>query len=42
MATLLTHRLTLQALVEQSGLSGSCWHVFGDVAREGRVLYVAG
>jgi hypothetical protein len=23
-------------------LSGSCWHVFGDVAREGRVLYVAG
>ena len=23
-------------------LSGSRWHVFGDVAREGRVLYVAG
>jgi len=23
-------------------LSGSRWHVFGDVARQGRVLYVAG
>jgi predicted nucleotidyltransferase len=23
-------------------LSGSRWHVFGDVAREGRVLHVAG
>ncbi len=23
-------------------LSGSRWHVFGDVAREGKVLYVAG
>ncbi|MFW6730690.1 MAG: hypothetical protein ACODUE_02985 [Synechococcus sp.] len=22
-------------------LSGSRWHVFGDVTREGRVLYVA-
>ncbi len=33
-------RLTPQQKPER--LAGSRWHVMGDVAREGRVLYVAG
>jgi hypothetical protein len=31
-----------RAVADAERLSGSRWHVFGDVAREGRVLYVAG
>ncbi|MEY4298173.1 MAG: hypothetical protein RLZZ423_1352 [Cyanobacteriota bacterium] len=34
--------LVLAGASEADRLSQSRWHVFGDVAREGRVLYVAG
>lgn len=34
--------LVLAGHADADRLSGSRWHVFGDVAREGRVLYVAG
>jgi predicted nucleotidyltransferase len=34
--------LVLAGAADAERLSGSRWHVFGDVAREGRVLYVAG
>jgi predicted nucleotidyltransferase len=34
--------LVLAGTADAERLSGSRWHVFGDVAREGRVLYVAG
>ncbi len=34
--------LVLAGCADAERLSGSRWHVFGDVAREGRVLYVAG
>jgi len=34
--------LVVQGSVDAERLAGSRWHVMGDVAREGRVLYVAG
>ncbi|MCP9890103.1 nucleotidyltransferase domain-containing protein [Cyanobium sp. Aljojuca 7D2] len=34
--------LVVAGVADAERLSGSRWHVFGDVAREGRVLYVAG
>jgi len=34
--------LVVAGSADAERLSGSRWHVFGDVAREGRVLYVAG
>ena len=34
--------LVLAGAADAEQLSGSRWHVFGDVAREGKVLYVAG
>ena len=34
--------LVLAGAADAERLSGSRWHVFGDVAREGKVLYVAG
>jgi len=34
--------LVVAGAADAERLSGSRWHVFGDVAREGRVLYVAG
>ena len=34
--------LVLAGAAEADRLSQSRWHVFGDAAREGRVLYVAG
>jgi predicted nucleotidyltransferase len=34
--------LVLAGADDAERLSGSRWHVFGDVAREGKVLYVAG
>lgn len=34
--------LVVAAAADAERLSGSRWHVFGDVAREGKVLYVAG
>jgi predicted nucleotidyltransferase len=34
--------LVVSGSADAARLSGSRWHVFGDVAREGRVLYVAG
>jgi predicted nucleotidyltransferase len=33
--------LVVSGSADAERLSGSRWHVFGDVAREGRVLYVA-
>jgi len=33
--------LVVAGSADADRLSGSRWHVFGDVAREGRVLYVA-
>ena len=33
--------LVVAGAADAERLSGSRWHVFGDVAREGRVLYVA-
>ena len=33
--------LVVAGSADAERLSGSRWHVFGDVAREGRVLYVA-
>jgi predicted nucleotidyltransferase len=33
--------LVVAGAADAKRLSGSRWHVFGDVAREGRVLYVA-
>ncbi len=33
--------LVVAGTADAERLSGSRWHVFGDVAREGRVLYVA-
>jgi hypothetical protein len=33
--------LVMAGNADAQRLSGSRWHVFGDVAREGRVLYVA-
>ena len=34
--------LVVSGSADAERLSGSRWHVFGDVAREGRVLHVAG
>jgi hypothetical protein len=34
--------LVVAGSADAERLSGSRWHVFGDVAREGRVLHVAG
>ena len=34
--------LLVAGAADAERLSGSRWHVFGDVAREGKVLYVAG
>ena len=34
--------LVVSGTADAERLSGSRWHVFGDVAREGKVLYVAG
>ena len=34
--------LVVAGTADAERLSGSRWHVFGDVARQGRVLYVAG
>jgi predicted nucleotidyltransferase len=34
--------LVVQGTADAERLAGSRWHVMGDVAREGRVLYVAG
>lgn len=34
--------LVVAGRADAERLSGSRWHVFGDVAREGRVLHVAG
>jgi uncharacterized protein len=34
--------LVVAGAADAERLSGSRWHVFGDVARQGRVLYVAG
>ena len=34
--------LVVQGAADAQRLAGSRWHVMGDVAREGRVLYVAG
>ena len=34
--------LVVQGQADAERLAGSRWHVMGDVAREGRVLYVAG
>jgi predicted nucleotidyltransferase len=34
--------LVVAGSADAARLSGSRWHVFGDVAREGRVLHVAG
>ncbi|WP_231596902.1 nucleotidyltransferase domain-containing protein [Synechococcus sp. CBW1004] len=34
--------LVVAGAADAEWLSGSRWHVFGDVAREGRVLYVSG
>lgn len=34
--------LVVAGVADAERLSGSRWHVFGDVAREGRVLHVAG
>jgi predicted nucleotidyltransferase len=34
--------LVVAGAADAARLSGSRWHVFGDVAREGRVLHVAG
>jgi len=34
--------LVVQGAADAEWLAGSRWHVMGDVAREGRVLYVAG
>jgi len=34
--------LVVAGAADAERLSGSRWHVFGDVAREGRVLHVAG
>jgi predicted nucleotidyltransferase len=34
--------LVVQGQADAERLAGSRWHVIGDVAREGRVLYVAG
>jgi hypothetical protein len=34
--------LVVGGSADAARLSGSRWHVFGDVAREGKVLYVAG
>ena len=34
--------LIVAGAADAAKLSGSRWHVFGDVAREGKVLYVAG
>ncbi|MFM7362409.1 MAG: nucleotidyltransferase family protein [Cyanobium sp.] len=34
--------LVIAGQADAERLSGSRWHMFGDVAREGRVLYVAG
>ena len=34
--------LVVQGSADAERLAGSRWHVMGDVAREGRVLYVAG
>ncbi|WP_254216734.1 nucleotidyltransferase domain-containing protein [Synechococcus sp. CCY 9618] len=34
--------LVVAGAADAERLSGSRWHVFGDVAREGKVLYVAG
>jgi predicted nucleotidyltransferase len=34
--------LVVAGAADAAWLSGSRWHVFGDVAREGRVLYVSG
>ena len=34
--------VVLAGAADADRLSGSRWHVFGDVAREGRVLYVSG
>jgi hypothetical protein len=33
--------LVVQGAADAERLAGSRWHVMGDVAREGRVLYVA-
>jgi hypothetical protein len=33
--------LVVAGSADAERLSGSRWHVFGDVAREGKVLYVA-
>jgi uncharacterized protein len=34
--------LVVAGAADAERLSGSRWHAFGDVAREGKVLYVAG
>jgi predicted nucleotidyltransferase len=34
--------LVVQGCIDAERLAGSRWHVMGDVAREGKVLYVAG
>ena len=34
--------LVVQGAADVEWLAGSRWHVMGNVAREGRVLYVAG
>ena len=34
--------LVIAGQADAERLSGSRWHVFGDVARDGRVLHVAG
>ena len=34
--------LIVAGAADAAKLSGSRWHVFGDVAREGKVLHVAG
>lgn len=34
--------LVVAGATDAERLSGSRWHVFGDVARQGKVLYVAG
>jgi predicted nucleotidyltransferase len=34
--------LVVQGYADAERLAGSRWHVMGDVAREGKVLYVAG
>jgi uncharacterized protein len=34
--------LVVAGAADAERLSGSRWHVFGDVARQGRILYVSG